>query len=165
MQALRSKVLHLAAIIMAAFLPLTIFVPSDTLYLFTGCILLTSTIAFIHAYWPALQISIKMTVNELGKVDILTLALFIVFSAVGFREGYIQLSREFWPVDIGYGRAPEYYIFLSFMQYCTTIAALLALSARNSRLGPAFMENVPGWPRGVFAVLAGLVVGSYFYLN
>lgn len=164
MRIFRSKVLHLSVAMLLAFVPLALLVPVDILYLYTGCILITTTMVFVHSYWPAMRMSLRTTATEMDDVDILTLALFVVFVANGVHEAYTTFVREILPLMPGHGRSTTYFIFPSFLQYAALVSGLLAVAARNTRPTSGFLQHVPGWPRGVTAVVTGVGLATIFLI-
>lgn len=156
---LKSKLLHVAIMLLVAFIPLSMFFGPVNLYLFVGSLLVTVSIAVVFAYWPLLRLAFDLTVEDIKLVDILTLAIVITFFAVGVREAYVTLWREFFPLPGG-GRPPEFYLPLAFTQYAAVAGGLLALAALNVEKGTTIMYNLPGWPRAVLAMAAGSVIGG-----
>lgn len=151
MQAFKSKMLHVVAVLLLAFVPLAIsFNPVD-LYVFIGSVLFAVSIAVVHAYWPSLMLAAKLSIYDMEPVDWLTFAIVAGFLFIGAREAYVTFYREFFPV--GVGRSDDYYLPLAFVRYgaiCAGFAALAAISKKH---------RLPGWPRAITAMALGASLG------
>lgn len=151
MQAFKSKMLHVVAVLLLAFVPLAIsFNPVD-LYVFIGSVLFAVSVAVVHAYWPSFMLAVNQTMHDMEPVDWLTLAIVAGFLFIGAREAYITFYREFFPA--GVGRPDDYYLPLAFVRYgaiCAGFAALAAISKKH---------RLPGWPRAITAMTLGAALG------
>lgn len=156
MQALvRSKVINVALLMLASFIPLALFMNLAHLYVVVGSILFTTSIAVLIAYWPALRIAINYSVDELSYVDLATLAIVLMFVSTSFREMYVTFYRVVY-VE-GLGRDDEYFMALSFFRYVGALGAFLFLAARKVQSGNSILDRI-GWPHAVLAVIAGVII-------
>lgn len=158
MRVLRSKVFHAAGIMLAAFVPLAVLVPSDHLYLMIGSVAFTTSIAVVQAYLPALRGAISQSIADLDETDVLTMAIVLAFTSVVFREAYVTFFRTFYPMGEA-GRPSDYFLPLAFFRYMAVVAALMAVATQPGNLGPMFLQKIPGWPRAVVSLISGLILG------
>lgn len=165
MLAMKSKLLHVALVLLLAFIPVVILVNPSYLYILLGSVLFTTSVSVVHAYWPPLRLALNMSVNELSMVDYLTMGIILIFAFTSVREGYITYYQIFNPFPIS--RPDTYYVPLAFTRYGAIVSAYMALAARHFFLGPHFMNHIPGWPRAILSLLVGVVMGlvlMYMYV-
>lgn len=163
MRVLKSKALHVVLVLLLSFVPLAIsFNPID-LYVYIGSVLFAASVAVVHAYWPALKVTLNQPTHELELVDYLALGIVMVFLFTSFREAYITIYRELYPVV---KRPNEYYLPLAFARYGAVIAAFMALIARSATDEHGRYGWIPGWPRSIIALLVGSAIGlTLIYLR
>lgn len=157
MLAMRSKLLHVALIMLAVFFPVVFVIDAEKLYILLGAMLVTVSVSVVHAYWPPLKIALDQSIGKLNFVDYLTMGIVLIFAFTGVREAYVTYSQMFNPAAIS--RSSEFYIPLAFSRYGAIVAGYMSLAARHYLMGPRFLYRVPGWPRAVLSMIAGLVLG------
>lgn len=165
MLAIRSKLMHVALVLLLAFIPIVVLVNPSHLYILLGAILFTTSVSVVHAYWPSLRVALTMTVDDLNMVDYLTMGIILIFLFTSVREGYITYNQIFNPIP--FSRAPNFFLPLAFTRYGAIVSAYMALAARHFFFGPPFMNYIPGWPRAVISLIAGVCLGItliYFYV-
>jgi len=158
MLAIKSKLLHVALVLLLAFIPAVAFINATHLYILLGAVLFTTSVSVVHAYWPPLRVALDVSVHELNMVDYLTMGIVLIFTFTSIREGYITYNQVFNPLPIT--RTADYFVPLAFARYGAIVAAYMALAARHFFLGPSFLNKVPGWPRAVLSLAIGVVAGS-----
>lgn len=158
MLAIKSKLLHVALVLLLAFIPVVLLINPTNLYILLGAVLFTTSVSVVHAYWPPLRLALDLSVEDLNMVDYLTMGIVLIFTFTSIREGYITYNQVFNPLPIT--RSADYFVPLAFARYGAIVAAYMALAARQFFLGPRFMHNVPGWPRAVISCVVGIVAGS-----
>jgi hypothetical protein len=161
MDILRSKAVYIGLLLLFAFVPMIMFFDPVELYIFIGSILCTTSAAVVYAYWSALTATAGTRLQALQRVDVLTMALIIVFAAICLREGYVTISSEFFPTRGVTPRSEEFYIPLAFFRYLKVVAALLALGARRvlALEGVPFLGRLPGWPLAITSGALGSTIG------
>lgn len=140
-----------------AYIPMLFIFSPLQLYLLTGSILMTSSVACVAAYWTVIGASVKLRIRQLDRTDILTFGILLLFAGTAFREGYVTFWREFFPLSDF--RPGLYFQPLSFIRYTCIVASMMALSARKSIIGPVYMTRVPGWPHMFISLTLGIMVG------
>lgn len=150
MQAVRSKVLHVAMVLLLLFIPITYLVPSYALYKILGVTSVVTSSAVVYSYWPTLKYSVSQTIRELDRTDVLSMAIILIFASIAFREGYVMALQAFYP--LGDSREAGYYLPPAFVRYSFIISALLALTSRNR-------SSLPGWPYAIISLGLGIVLG------
>jgi len=159
MLAIKSKLLHVALVLLLAFIPVVLLVNPAYLYILLGSVLFTTSVSVVHAYWPPLRLALTMTVDELSMVDYLTMGIILIFAFTSVREGYITYNQIFNPIP--FSRPPSFFVPLAFTRYGAIVSAYMALAARHFFLGPRFMNNIPGWPRAVLSAVLGILLGTF----
>jgi hypothetical protein len=155
----RSKLLHVASVLFAGFIPLAIFVGPADLFVFIGSVSFTMSITVVHAYWPALKLAVKQSINELDFVDLLTAGITLIFFSTALREAYATFYREFFIVAPQ--RADDYYLPLAFSRFVAVAAGYMALAAYESNpRTDSKVNRIPGWPRALLALTAGCLLGT-----
>lgn len=157
MTELKSKVLHAAVATLLFFLPLAAFLHPVDLYVLMGAVSVVTSLAAVHAYWPALRFSVSRSISDLDKTDVLSMSIILVFLSIAARETYVTFHMTVLPLTIG--RPDEYFVPLSFFRYAAITAAVMALTARDDIIGPRYLRRVPGWPRAILSLFAGVMVG------
>lgn len=157
MRVLKSKVFHASLALLAAFVPLAIAVKPTDLYLLIGSVAFTTSIAVVHAYFPALRATVSRSIGDLDRGDILTMAILLAFVSIFLREAYVTFYRGMMPLPIG--RPEDYFLPLAFFRYIAVVAALMAVATQPGNLGPLYLYKIPGWPRAVISLLSGIVLG------
>lgn len=152
----KSKVVTVAIALLASFIPLALLTDDGVLYVVVGAVLFTTSLAVVHAYWPALKVAINYSVEKLKYVDLLTMAIVLGFVGIAFREMYVTGYRVLYVQ--GLGRDDEYFVVLSFFRYTAIIAAVFALLAQKVETGRSIMDRIPGWPHVILSVGAGLIL-------
>lgn len=154
----KSKLLHVALVMLIAFFPVALVFDPTQLYVLLGGILFATSISVVHAYWPPLKIALRQSITNLNFVDYLTMGIVLIFAFTGVREGYVTYNQVFNPLNIT--RPTDFYMPLAFTRYGGIVAAYMALAARHFLMGPRFLNRVPGWPRAVISTTLGVVLGS-----
>lgn len=162
MLAIKSKLLHVALVLLLAFIPAILFVSPVHLYILLGAVLFTTSVSVVHAYWPPLRVALDQSVDQLNMVDYLTMGIVLIFAFTSIREGYTTYTQVFNPLPIT--RTADYFVPLAFTRYGAIVSAYMALAARQFFLRPRFMYNVPGWPRAVISLVCGVIVGAVLLL-
>src|SRR6478736_1658328 len=158
MLAIKSKLLHVAVLMLLAFFPLVFLFNPTQLYIVLGSVLFATSVSVVHAYWPPLKLALDQSIEELNFVDYLTMGIVLIFAFTSVREGYVTYAQVFNPLPLT--RTADYFVPLAFRRYGAIVSAYMALAARHFFLGPRFMYNVPGWPRAVISLAIGIVFGS-----
>lgn len=158
MLAIKSKLLHVALVLLLAFIPVVLLIDATHLYILLGAVLFTTSVSVVHAYWPSLKIALDLSVDDLNMVDYLTMGIMLIFMFTSVREGYITYNQVFNPLSVT--RPSDYFVPLAFARYGAIVAAYMALAARHFFLGPRFLNKLPGWPRAVISLMIGVVAGS-----
>lgn len=158
MLAIKSKLLHVALVLLLAFVPVVWLIHPTHLYILLGAVLFTTSVSVVHAYWPPLRLALDLSVEDLTMVDYLTMGIILIFMFTSIREGYITYNQVFNPLPVT--RNADYFIPLAFARYGAIVAAYMALAARHFFLGPRFLHHVPGWPRAVISCAVGVILGT-----
>src|SRR6478736_3457341 len=157
MLAIKSKLLHVAVLMLLAFFPLVFLFNPTQLYIVLGSVLFATSVSVVHAYWPPLKLALDQSIEELNFVDYLTMGIVLIFAFTSVREGYVTYAQVFNPLAVV--RPDEFYIPLAFTRYGAIVSAYMALAARHFFMGPRFMQRVPGWPRAVLSLMVGAILG------
>lgn len=155
---LQSKVIHLAVALLAFFVPLVLLLEPLTLYMYTGSVLFSTSIAAVLAYWPVVRYTMHTRTHKIDRTDVLSIGIVLLFTATAFREVYVTFWREFFPLRAT--RLDEYFYPLSFVRYIAIVAAIMSLCARRITYGPHAFRRIPGWPAAIMSVSLGIAIGT-----
>lgn len=153
----KSRVIHVALLLLLLFVPMAVVLDPLALYLITGSVLMVTSVAAVFAYWPVIFYSLRAHVNDIDKTEILTFGIILLFAGTAFREGYITFWREFYPLSVT--RNEEFYYPLAFIRYTCIIAAVMALCARDMVFEFTHPGRIPGWPTAILSTALGLAIG------
>jgi hypothetical protein len=155
----QSKVSYVAVSLLAAFIPIAVALTPRQLYLMTGSMLLTTSMAAVLAYLPVIRYTIQIRVAHIDRTDLLTFGIVLLFAGTAFREAYVTFWWGFFPPT---PPRPDGYLYpLAFVRYTCVVASMMALSAREMVIGPSYLNSVPGWPYAIVSTALGILLGVF----
>lgn len=149
---LRGKVFYSALFIWSLFFPAMYLLSKTDLFNLIGTLVFTTSVAVLHAYWPAMRITLFRPRIELEYVDLLTLGIMCTWFALAANMAFAVFLYNYYggqPSEL-----PSY--FVGFLRYVTFTGGILHLSARR-----VLRNSVPttSLPRIVASVSIGLAFG------
>lgn len=156
---LRVRVVYLALFLLIAFVPVAWLTPPNQLYMMLGCILLTTSTAAVWQYWPVISQAICKRLQGIDKVELLAFGLILLFAGTAFREAYITVWREFFP--LADRRPGEFFYPLAFIRYTCIVATIVTLTAKDWIIDNNQHATVPGWPAAIMSTFLGVVLGTF----